>query len=115
MNLFLDDNRDPPDNERVWTVARTAEQAKAFLQAGPVEFATLDCDMGECATCVSSWPPRGYKVFMSTCRHRIDGLDLVKWMVETKTWPAQKPLVHSANEEKGAMMLALIELHWPGV
>ncbi len=112
MNLYLDDARNPPDDGREWTVVRSAEAAKLLLQRGPVEFATLDCDMGECEACDNSWPPRGYKVFMNTCRHKMNGLDLVKWMVEANVWPVQKPLVHSANEKLGAEMRVLIDAHW---
>jgi len=95
MKLFLDDVRDPPSSG--WTVVRTAEEAKPMLLSGLVEEASLDHDLGECAECAAAWPPRGYRLVTSTCRHKMTGYDLCLWMAEFGHWPKNKPTVHSAN------------------
>jgi hypothetical protein len=110
--LFLDDFRSPPAAAWTWTIARSAEEAREILLAGPVEAASLDHDMGECTDCASSFPPRGYALVTRTCRHRMNGLDLVRWMTETGTWPRTKPTVHSENEDGKAKMIEAIEQHW---
>lgn len=46
-NLFIDDRRDPPDDGRAWTLARTAPEAIAIVagQGVPVRIA-FDHDLG---------------------------------------------------------------------
>lgn len=112
IKLYLDDVRSPPDD--TWTVVRTAEEAKALLDDPTidVEAASLDHDLGECDECANAFPPRGYTVVTNTCRHRMTGYDLVKWMAETGRWPRYKPAVHSANPAGKANMVALIEQRW---
>lgn len=112
IKLYLDDLRNPPDTS--WTVARNAEEAQALL-ANPelvVECVSLDHDMGECGDCSTSFPPRGFKVVSSTCRHKMTGMDLVNWMVGSGRWPLFKPNVHSENETEGLKMIRVIEANW---
>jgi hypothetical protein len=107
IKLYLDDLRSPPDD--TWTVARTAEEARVILLAGPVECASLDHDLGECPECEAA---RGYADPQNTCPHRMTGYDLVKWMAEADVWPKFKPAVHSANPPGKANMVATIERYW---
>ena len=74
MKLFVDDLRDPPDDE--WTVARTYTAATAFLWAAGSELKeiSLDHDLGEEKT----------------------GYDFCRLMTDTKSWPP-KVRFHSAN------------------
>jgi len=78
VNLYLDDVRNPPDDS--WTLVRTAEEARTIIASGVVECASLDHDLGECEECTAA---RGYQSATVTCRHRMTGYDLVKWMAET--------------------------------
>lgn len=96
-------------------MVRTAEKAKQLLDdpTVEVEVASLDHDLGECEECKNAFPPRGYTVVTNTCRHRMTGYDLVKWMAEEGVWPKHKPAVHSANPVGKANMIALIERYFP--
>ena len=113
IKLYLDDVRSPPDD--TWTVARTAEEARAILLAGPVECATLDHDLGPCPLCnVTEEGDEGLVVIESfPCSHLVTGYDLVKWMAEARVWPRFMPAVHSTNSTGGATaMRAHILRHW---
>jgi hypothetical protein len=112
VKLFLDDVRDPPD--ATWTVVRAAEAARDLLTDPDVVVtaASLDHDLGECDDCARSLPPRGYRLVTDTCRHKMTGYDLVKWMVEHGAWPRTKPTVHSANPVGRANMAALIDRYF---
>lgn len=115
--LFLDDVRDPPNDGRVWTICRTAEEARDVLLAGPVDEATLDHDLGHCPKCdVTEERDEGLVLIDShPCAHLRTGYDLVKWMAEHVVWPRLKPRVHSANPAGAANMRATIERYWGGV
>jgi hypothetical protein len=110
VRLFLDDIRLPPDD--TWTVCRTAEEARGLLLAGPIDVATLDHDLGECDECVNTFPARGYPLVTDTCRHKMNGLQLLEWMRGAGVWPRQKPSVHSLSEKGRPAMVAFIEQHW---
>jgi hypothetical protein len=113
MRLFLDDIRSPPDDGgSAWTVARTAEEAKAILVSSVVVEASLDHDLGDCEECLKAWPAPQYRRVTSTCRHKMTGYDLVKWMAEFDRWPTTKPRVHSANPAGAASMIATIDRYW---
>jgi hypothetical protein len=113
MKLYLDDARSPPDES--WTLVRSAEEAKVLLAAGGVEHASLDYDLGECDECKAKSTTPGL-FYPFTCRHRLTGYELVKWMVDTGTWPKHKPVVHSTtpNREGRAAMVAVIERNFRG-
>jgi hypothetical protein len=81
MKLWLDDVRPAPAG---WVHARTVEEAKAHLQTGRVEEASLDHDLG-----------RGQET----------GDHLVRWMNETGRRPARVS-VHSSNPLGGLRMRA---------
>lgn len=98
MRLYLDDVRDPPSDG--WTIARTAEQARAIMLAGPVAFASLDHDLGICAQCESLTEDSEGNVRVEVhgaCGHLRTGYDFALWMAETGRWPLEKPVCHSAN------------------
>jgi endogenous inhibitor of DNA gyrase (YacG/DUF329 family) len=109
MNLYLDDVRNPPDDS--WTLVRTAEEARAIIASGVVECASLDHDLGECDECAAKSTTPGL-FYPFSCRHRMTGYDLVKWMAEEGQWPAKKPMVHSANPVGRANMVATIERYY---
>lgn len=100
VNLWLDDERPAPAG---WTHARTMAEAIAVMQAGPVELASLDHDLGDVDAA------RG--AAGQTPRERT-GYDFCLWMAEHGTWPRQRPVVHSQNPVGRAAMVQLIERHW---
>lgn len=51
--LFLDDERDPPNNGETWIVARTSNEAiDVIRQKGIPSFMSLDHDLGGDDTCI---------------------------------------------------------------
>ncbi len=88
MNLWLDDVRPAPPG---WVHARTAEEAAHYLATGHVVNASLDHDLG---------------------RER-DGTWLVRWMIEYRCWPRNRPNVHSANPVGAARMRGMIKRYGP--
>jgi hypothetical protein len=111
FDLYVDDLRVCPDG---WKVARTIEDAKQLLLTGEVAACSLDHDMGACADCIRQNLHVGdmttpATTFLNWCPHAADGTSLVRWMVETGTWPKHFPLVHSANPNGRMRMLGLID------
>jgi Cyclic-phosphate processing Receiver domain len=46
-NLFLDDERDPPSDDRWWRIARSSQEAICFLHNyGVPDFISFDHDLG---------------------------------------------------------------------
>lgn len=119
MNLYLDDMRPVPKG---WVLAGTVEQAKQILIAGDVDECSLDHDLGACGNCMklyalhdaAEWLVRSKYQSMPHCSHVGTGVDLVEWMVDSQTWPKQKPTVHSANPVGAKIMRELIDKHFPG-
>ncbi len=109
IDLYLDDIRPLPTG---WTLARSAEEARDLILTGEVDRASLDHDLGECDECANAFPRRGYPLVTDTCRHKMTGYDLVKWMAETGNWPRSKPVVHSANPCGAENMRATINRYW---
>lgn len=112
--LWLDDMRPAPDG---WLWVKNIEDAKRYLAAGQVECASLDHDLGACATCMNGCTPEqwlestGYRS-MPNCEHFGTGYQLVCWMEETGHWPLDKPRVHSANPAGRARMQQAIDREW---
>lgn len=101
-----------------YEVARTVEEAQAFLAAGDVKRCSLDHDMGACDECKQHGLHEGdcltpETTYMNWCKHVLDGTKLVHWMIETGNWPIEKPEVHSANPNGRERMRGLIERYWP--
>ncbi len=99
MNLWLDDVRPAPEG---WVHVKTADEAKALLQTGNVQKASLDHDLGACETCFDGlnfeeWHVKYECKSAPHCEHFGTGYTLLCWMEETDIWPAEKPTVHSAN------------------
>ena len=82
--------------------------AQVWLTLGHVAELSLDHDMGVCEDCV------GVAEHAATlcCPHVPTGLDLVRWMVATDTWPRTKSVVHSQNPIGATTMRAEIERAW---
>jgi hypothetical protein len=96
--LWLDDVRNPTDGQ-AWTICRTVAEAKALLLAGPVDYASLDHDLGmDESGEIAVEAPTGY--------------DLVKWMAEHDIWPKAKPWVHSSNPAGRFAMRQAIDRYW---
>lgn len=118
MNLWLDDVRDPRAFGAIGFVwVKTVEEAKALLQTGDVERASLDHDLGACSVCLngrteSEWLAAHDYQQMPNCAHFGTGYDLVCWMEDTGHWPKQKPAVHSANPVGAARMRQAIQRHY---
>lgn len=92
MNLFLDDVRDCPDD---FLHAQSVNDAIKIMQLIPIEFASLDHDLGD-------FEPHGG-----------DGIKLIDWMVEEDIWPSQGIKIHSANPVGVKNMLLTIENYGP--
>ena len=136
VRLWLDDVRPAPDG---WTWCRSTADAKALMQAGPVEEMSLDHDLGMDAV-LDRLSPAGQAAL---ARHgdisglklsaEDDGILLLRamemmragdqhdngyafccWMEETGRWPRTKPRVHSANPSGAARMRAVIDRAFAG-
>lgn len=115
INLYMDDVRECPFPG--WVVARTVEEAQQLLASGTVKHCSLDHDMGACADCRAKGLHEGdlltpETTFMNWCQHASDGTKLVRWMMSTGHWPAEKPAVHSANPVGKQRMVALIDRYF---
>lgn len=119
VNLWLDDIRDPNDYGAIGFVwVKTVDEAKALLSQGLVKRASLDHDLGACATCMDGrdaedWLIAHNYMAMPNCEHVGTGYDLCLWMAETGHWPAVPPNVHSANPVGAARMRGVIERYFP--
>jgi hypothetical protein len=94
--LWLDDLRPAP---KEWRWCKTVAEAIEVMETEDVEAMSLDHDLDD-------WSSAG-----GTPRERT-GLDFVDWMVEHNRWPAQKPVVHSANPVGRQRMKATIDRYW---
>jgi len=102
INLFFDDLRagpcngwnenDGPVGWENWMVVRSVENAKWLLEMGVVADLAMDHDMGDNS---------------DTGELNPDGSALVKWMIETETWPSGVITIHSCNYEKAQHMKAV--------
>jgi phage I-like protein len=133
VNVWLDDVRPTPPG---WVLVQTVPAAKALLETGEVQQLSLDHDLGLCDQCwaearaqaeAAEAEGRVFKLNLdfankmawnhglasyASCIHNGTGYDLVCWMEETGTWPAEKPTVHSANPVGAARMRQVIEKEW---
>lgn len=98
--LWLDDERPAPAG---WRHARTVAEAIAILQAGPVELASLDHDLGD-ADAARAAAGEGAR--------EQTGYTLCLWMAEHGIWPRQRPVVHSQNPVGRAAMVQIISRFW---
>ena len=123
MNLWLDDFRKPwthaPD--RVWTWAKTAQEAIDWLKTGEVMFASLDHDLDICDECRCK-PAAEVKPTLirnpgcasyCSCPHTGTGYDVVLWMEANNVWPSEGVKVHSMNPVGRQRMEAAI-MRWYG-
>jgi len=106
MKLYVDGQRRPPPG---WTAATTIEAAQAHLQSGNVETISLGYDMGACDDCLALDCEAART---SRCKHKRNGYDLVRWMVDTGYWPQSKPIVHTGNPNGASKIRSLLEYHW---
>jgi hypothetical protein len=98
MKIYLDDTRFPSDTykSKGWITCRSVEQAMRLLRLGGITHVSLDGDLGS--------DEKGGEL--------PGGVELLAWMVATKTWPTDQVLVHSANGPKHTDMLRMIERHF---
>lgn len=92
FDLFLDDERDPPDDGRSWTVVRTVAEAVAAVMAkGLPRHISFDHDLGEGGS----------------------GHDFAKWLVghclDEDLTPDFDFYVHSQNPVGAANIRALLD------
>lgn len=124
MKLWFDDVRPAPPG---WTWAKTVLEAIQHLETGEVQRASLDHDIGffldakgdrvyfqEADFIVKNRgePERLVNVRAEIGQAMQDGTDLVRWMAEHDTWPAEKPVVHSMNPVGKKRMQEMIERYW---
>lgn len=114
IDLWLDDMRPAPAG---WYRVLTVDAAKALLQSGEVRRASLDHDLGACASCMGGrtaeqWLDESQFTQMPNCDHFGTGYTLVCWMEETGHWPQEKPTVHSANPAGRLRMQQAINREW---
>lgn len=111
MKLFLDDNREPPDDS--WVIARTADEAIESIKSclsmdQPFEAMMFDHDLGHCDKCegCNGWrDPCG-------CRCHLSGYFVVCWMETQGIWPINRPTVHSHNPVGRQKIEAAIRRSW---
>lgn len=106
MKLYLDDLRKCPIG---WTLARDVAGARLAVLAclGRNDVwtdASLDHDLAD-----EHYAGMGY---MGEGKEQT-GLAFVDWMIETNTWPVNKPGVHSMNPAGAARMRAAIDRYGP--
>jgi hypothetical protein len=94
--LWLDDLRPAP---KEWRWCKTVAEAIEVMQTEDVEAMSLDHDLDDYTSAGGSG-------------RESTGLDFVDWMVEHNRWPAQKPVVHSANPVGRQRMKATIDRYW---
>lgn len=73
MNIFLDDERNPPDG---FILVKTVDECIEKLKLGYVEILSLDHDLGE---------------------NKETGYDLVKYMIEHDLYPTKAIFLHTMN------------------
>lgn len=100
MTLYLDDMRPCPVGA---TLARTVAEAIAVVQAAidrgdAWDAASLDHDLGACQPCLDQIDFYVAGV-MPYCEHVGTGQTFVRWMIDTGTWPRERPTVHSMNPD----------------
>lgn len=103
MKLWHDDIRPAPKG---WAWARTNEEAKRLLETGNFQLASLDHDLGYHDVEIPEDPDELAEVLLLRGQSEETGLDLVRWMVETKNVP---PVIriHSWNPV-GAQAMARV-------
>lgn len=109
MKLFLDDNREPPDD--TWLVVRTADEAITAIKAtAPCDFEAMmfDHDLGHCGNCEGC---EGWKDPCG-CRCHLTGYVVVVWMETEDRWPLRKPTCHSRNPVGKSKIEAAINRKW---
>ena len=106
VRLYLDDVRKCPVG---WTLARSVAEAIRVMERFDVAEASLDHDLGACASCLAHDPQAAATLH---CAHVPDGYAFVLWMAERGCWPREKPRVHSMNPVGRAAMTQAIDRHW---
>jgi hypothetical protein len=108
MKVYMDDSRPGPSNIMInsspmyndwheWIIVRGVENVKKLLSLGLVTDLALDHDMG-------IDPKSGVLL--------PDGSSLMRWMIETDTWPTGHITVHTDNGYKLKTMKEDIERHY---
>ena len=113
IKLWLDDRRPPPSG---WVRAYTVADAQAILMTGEVDEASLDHDLGACASCMGGLTTdewlEAHDYNMPVCEHVGTGYTLCLWMAETGHWPRNRPIVHSMNQTGADQMREVIRRHF---
>lgn len=112
MKLWLDDERPEPEG---WTRAKNVAEAVAQVIAAAMrnevwEAASLDHDLAA-EHYETDWVAE-YGMYGNTRGRELTGLDFVDWMINTKTWPLNKPVVHSMNPVGRDRMRKAIDRYW---
>lgn len=123
ISLWLDDIRPAPEG---WHHVLTVDEAIQVMSLNNVQRASLDHDLGSCDGCyakagidpraknrVEQWLEKSAYTEMPNCVHLGTGYDLCLWMAEKGIWPAEKPMVHSANPVGRQRMRGVIDRYFP--
>jgi hypothetical protein len=125
IDLWLDDTRDPVHHgypDYVWV--KTVKQAKQAFETSMVRYASLDHDLGVCATCTPGTFAEHSDILIvqsldsvcdpkqCKCDCHETGYDLVCWMEEFNHWPEMNCRVHSMNPVGRQKMQIVIDKHY---
>lgn len=90
--MWLDDIKPAPPG---WVWVRSSNETIALLQAGPVEFLSLDHDLG---------------IYVEDGG---DGVAVTDWLAEHGHWPTGGVRIHSQNSVGVPTMLTTIDMYSP--
>lgn len=113
-DLWLDDDpkRKPPICGLSWTWVRTYDEAIEALKSGTVVFASLDHDLAdEHYVKYFSAEYEGLDYDTSDCKEKT-GYDVLLWMQENDVWPSEGVRIHTMNNVRKPIMLAMVEEHY---
>ncbi len=106
INLWLDDHRPVPNIEsgRIWTLAKTADEAIAILKTGLVKFASLDHDLAD--EHYQAYDPKNQKYLEFKEK---TGYDVICYMEEFNIWPEEGVRIHTMNVVRKPVMLSIVQ------
>lgn len=108
MNLWLDDERVPP--EGVWHWVKNYDQAVRAMRTFRYDWASLDHDLADehyFHLATTGWPEPEPDLKEKT------GYQFALWMAEHKLWPTHGVMIHTHNPVGARNMRAIIDRYGP--
>jgi hypothetical protein len=105
INLWLDDEREPPAYATcglVWVWAKTADEAIDILKTRSVEFASLDHDLAD-----AQGEPNQGAADLKDWKEKT-GYDVLLWMEENDVWPMDGVRIHTMNVARKSVMTGVV-------